>query len=109
MIGARLKELRLKSKKTQADVAKHLGISQQAYNYYENDKRIPDYIMFQKLSSLYNVPISYILGEESAPSSETNSDCNYIIEGYSDLDADDKKRVDEYVALLKLKYKNEKK
>ena len=40
-IGKKLRELRLKKNKTQAEVAKSCGISPQALNNYEQGIRIP--------------------------------------------------------------------
>lgn len=57
----RLKELRSKINYTQKDVAKYLGISQPAYANYENESRQADYDTLDKLATLFNVSIDYIL------------------------------------------------
>lgn len=59
----RLKNLRLGSKMTQQDVADKLGITRQAYGYYEseNSKREPDHESTQRLASIFNVSVDYLL------------------------------------------------
>lgn len=61
MISERLKELRVKNKKTQSDLADLLGISRQGYSKYENGKSVPDANMLNTLSDYYEVSADYIL------------------------------------------------
>ena len=65
MIGKNLKNIRLKSKKTQSDVAKVLNTSQSAYAHYENAiYLIPTSFLFS-LSKIYkNFSIDLILGRK---------------------------------------------
>lgn len=58
----KLRELRTQYGFTQAQVATHLGISQQAYANYEIGKREPDKHALIKLSELFNVSIDYLFG-----------------------------------------------
>lgn len=58
----RLKEIRLKNKRTQKDLAKFLGVSEQAIAYYEQAKREPSISTWEKLASYFNVPTSYLMG-----------------------------------------------
>ena len=62
MLHIRLRELRTNMKLTQADVAKFLKVSTQAYNFYETGKREPDNETLQKLASFFDVSIDYLLG-----------------------------------------------
>ncbi len=59
----RLKLLREEKELTQADIAKVIYVTSQAYGLYENSKRdIPtEYLI--KLSNYFNVSIDYILGK----------------------------------------------
>ena len=61
----RIKELRLKNKATQKEVAEFVGISQQAYSKYEkNDGNLPHSKNAYLLAEYFNVPIAYLLGYE---------------------------------------------
>lgn len=62
MNSNRIKELRLKQKKTQKDVANFLGITEQALSFYERGKREPKLEMWQKLADYFDVPIPYLQG-----------------------------------------------
>lgn len=57
-----LKELRLKKGMSQTAVAQALGISRQAYNFYESNKRDPDTAMVKALAEFYGVTTDYLLG-----------------------------------------------
>ncbi|KIL42629.1 helix-turn-helix domain-containing protein [Jeotgalibacillus soli] len=61
MFGERLKQLRLHKKKTQQDMAALLGISRQAYGYYENGSRQPDYNAIKLLADYFEVSIDYLI------------------------------------------------
>lgn len=60
-----LKELRIKAGVSQTTIAKELGISRQAYNYYENGKRDPDTEMLKNIANYFNVSTDYLLGREA--------------------------------------------
>ncbi|MBM4762747.1 helix-turn-helix transcriptional regulator [Bacillus sp. B15-48] len=64
----RLKKLRLDKKLTQQDVADKLGITRQAYGYYENEKskREPDHATTQKLAEMFEVTTDYLLKGSSS-------------------------------------------
>jgi transcriptional regulator with XRE-family HTH domain len=60
---SRLKKLRLEKKLTQQDVAEKLGITRQAYGYYESEKskREPDLDATKKLAEIFEVTTDYLL------------------------------------------------
>lgn len=58
----RLRELRKENKKTQAQMASRLGITQQAYATYENDKAQPPLDIAKKLADYFGVSVDYLLG-----------------------------------------------
>lgn len=60
-----LKELRIKKGMSQTDVARALGISRQAYNFYENKKRDPDTAMVKTLAEFFGVSTDYLLGRDT--------------------------------------------
>lgn len=67
-IGSYLKYLRLQKHMTQTQVARHLGISRQAYSYYERSGTIPGMELLTQLAELYDLPVdtfcTYIPNEE---------------------------------------------
>lgn len=58
----RLKELRVTKGVSQGDVAKYLGITQQAYANYERGARKPDPETITKLADYFEVTADYLLG-----------------------------------------------
>lgn len=63
MLGQRLKQLR--GKRTQADIAKKLGISRARYSHYENEFVQPDNELLQRMADLYEVTVDNLLGRET--------------------------------------------
>ncbi|PIC79402.1 transcriptional regulator [Sporosarcina sp. P18a] len=66
----RLKMLRLNKGLTQEDMAAMLGITRQAYGYYEstNNQRETDHKTTRKLANFFNVSIDYLLENTNNPS-----------------------------------------
>ena len=62
-ISTKLRELRAKFDKTQADIAKVLGISQQTYSKYEDDSKNAgiDSSVIIKLCEYYGISADYLL------------------------------------------------
>ncbi|HBA68402.1 MAG TPA: XRE family transcriptional regulator [Lachnospiraceae bacterium] len=63
-VHVKIKNLREESHLKQRQVADYLGISQQAYSYYELDKRELPSRHVVNLAKLYHVSTDYILGME---------------------------------------------
>lgn len=62
IFAQRLKELRKERKKTQTEMAKFLGITPRAYQYYEGAGRYPDMPGLIKLADFFEVSTDYLLG-----------------------------------------------
>lgn len=62
--GQFLKQTRQAHGLTQADLAKHLGITPQAVSKWERGENMPDVTFFPDLSALYNLPIDTLLTAE---------------------------------------------
>ena len=60
----RLKELRTENKLTQRDLAKAVGLSQNAINMWENNNRVPNANAVIALAKYFNVSTDYLLGLE---------------------------------------------
>lgn len=73
----RMKELR--GKRTQAAVAKQLGLTQRTYQNYEIGARQADYETLAKIAQFYKVSIEYMLGIDNNVSS-ANDYANGVVE-----------------------------
>ncbi|ONI39740.1 hypothetical protein AN639_05760 [Candidatus Epulonipiscium fishelsonii] len=62
ILGERLKHLRTERKLLQKDIAKLLKLSQSAYGFFEQGRRVPDAIILKELSGIFNISVDYILG-----------------------------------------------
>lgn len=76
MFVQRLKELRASKEISQATLADHLGVSQQAVAKWETEKATPDPYMITKISSYFSVTTDYLLGrdEDSLKTSSKSHD-----------------------------------
>lgn len=62
--STRLKELRTENKLTQRDLAKAVGLSQNAINMWENNNRVPNANAVIALAKYFHVTTDYLLGLE---------------------------------------------
>ncbi len=62
MMNNKLKELRLKVGLTQEQLAKEVGLSEQAISFYELGKRNPKIDKWQKLADFFGVSVPYLQG-----------------------------------------------
>ena len=87
-----LRQLRKAANRTQQQMASMLGITQQAYAAYENDKSSPPNDVLEKIADYFNVSIDYLLGrnEKSPPAERAQADIseNFIKE-FGDLFSDE--------------------
>ena len=60
-----LKKLRKEKGVTQSEVANFIGISQNNYSYWENEKVKIDNSSLQKLADYFGVTTDYLLGRET--------------------------------------------
>jgi Predicted transcriptional regulators len=111
--GDRLKELREECGITQKELGKILNISDRVIGYYEANDRFPkDENVLKTIADYFNVSVDYLVGRtgqrnfyremiaESRPS--YNLDVN-------DLPEEALKKVEEYIDLIRSKYKTDKK
>lgn len=68
----RLKEARRAKRMTQAEVARHMGISQNGYSNWETGARAIDAASLSALAALFGASADYLLGLD-APSAPTAS------------------------------------
>lgn len=105
----KIRELRLKNKISQSQLAKVLNITQQAVSAYEQGIREPDSSTIRTIAEYFDVSTDYLLGKtNTANRSNTENEgraCHSI--DISDLPEVAKKQVEEYVELLRLKYNSD--
>lgn len=58
----RLKDLRHEKKLSQAELAKHIGVSQRSISSWETGFRQPDYETLEKLAAFFDVSTDFLLG-----------------------------------------------
>lgn len=62
MFSSILKNLRVQYRMSQAELATHLGVTQQAVGKWERDKTSPDYTTLNKIADMFEVTTDYLLG-----------------------------------------------
>ncbi len=75
-IGIYLKEKRNTTNLTQVELSEKLGVTHQAISRWETGESVPDVIMLDKLSELYNVSIDEIVKQEVQPNTDSNKVVN---------------------------------
>lgn len=63
VIRQNLRKLRTDAGKTQLDIAKYCGKSENAVGSWEQGLSLPDLVTMVKLSRLYGVTLDYLYGE----------------------------------------------
>lgn len=106
VLGKRLKEARLKTKLTQIEAAKKLGISNGTLSGYERDYRDPDTAILERMASLYEVTTDYLLGisEQKDP---VHRDAGISDSDYDSLSAYQKEVIDFFVSREQLSFKKQ--
>lgn len=91
----RLKELRIASGKTQAELAVALDMAPSTVGMYEQGRREPDADTLAKIAQYFSVSIDYLLGQEASTNKEEYVDD--IMEMYKDLPEDKKEQVKAFI------------
>lgn len=94
--GARMLYLRKKQGKSQADVAKHIGLTVAAYQNYETGRREAGYETLSQLAGYYGVTTDYLLGREQGEPSAVEK-----LAGEFNMTALEREILDGYVKLPK--------
>lgn len=67
-LGARLKDLSARRRVSEDEIARQLGVTRRALNYYLNDERRPPYETLAHLAQLFDVSLDYLItGSHMAP------------------------------------------
>ena len=91
-MGDRLRELRLRKKLSQEEVARHIGITRSAYSHYEINNRQPIYETLIKLSVFFQVSLDYIIGGESIREEQMTADTLEVIQLFNTMNKDQRKQ-----------------
>jgi len=85
MIVSRISEIRQQKGLTQADIAKHLKVTQQTYSSYETGKRQMNFETLCMLADLFEVSTDYLLGRQDAIPSFLSEEERVIVAQYRAL------------------------
>ena len=83
----RLKLMRKVKHKTQQEIANYIGITQNAYSYWENDKVHIDNNSLSKLATYYNVSLDFLSGRKFIVTHPVSNWYNDLQEDYHNADA----------------------
>lgn len=110
MISQRIKMLREKKGLSQRELAEIVSMSQQAIAKWEMGKAEPDIKMINKLADFFDVDVNYLFGNSDFPTSPrqkdlfmTADDALRILASQNNLSERDKKELEGYVELLKIR------
>lgn len=106
--GERLKHEREKKGFNQKDFAEAIGVTPTRLNYWEKNKREPDFFNIKKIIEILECDADYLIGVSEEP--EQKEAIENGPEGYTLLNAESKKIVDNLIVqLLELQDQNNKK
>ena len=89
MLSDILKDLRRSHKLTQTELAKEMGVTQQAVGMWERNKSEPTAAMYKKLARYFGVPTDVLMcNETTAP--DLSVEETELVEDYRRLSGDDK-------------------
>ena len=80
LFSDRIKQLKLSNNKMQKDIARDIGVSLRAYQYYETDQREPTLNVLISLADYFDVSLDYLVGRSDCPDIVTkDKDGNFIV------------------------------
>lgn len=103
VLGERLKELRKEKKKTQAEMAAFLGMTEGAYRHYESGRGKPDAEKIAKLAVYFGVTSDYLLGLSDDP----HPIVTIAAHADEDLTPEAQRQIREYAELIRMKLRME--
>lgn len=104
-IGLRLKQAREYLGLSQEEAAKSAKISRSAISLIENGQRKLDSVELMNLAKLYQHPVSYFTGDESAELS--TDEVSALARNYAELSDNDKKELMQFAEFLAMRSKRE--
>ena len=64
LLGEKIKNLRIAHHMTQTELAKKLDVATSTVSYYENNMRLPSYVVLVKISRLFGITTDSLLMEK---------------------------------------------
>ena len=84
-IGKKLKDLRLRTKKTLKEQSETFGVSINSVYRWEHDLAVPRKSVLKKIADFYNVPLQWLLQENSEEESIKYHDGVHLFESNMEL------------------------
>lgn len=103
-LGDSLRNAREMKNLTQKEVAKRTGINNKTISNYENGVSMPDPVTLRTFAEIYETSVDYLLGHPLNKETGIAGECSRSID-VSDLPEEAVRQAEEYVSLLRLKYK----
>lgn len=103
-LGDSLRNAREAKNLTQKEVAKKTGIHNKTISNYENGVSSPDPNALKTFADIYETSVDYLLGRSYNQKGSNSGEGCYLL-NVADLPDEAIKQVEEYIELLKLKYK----
>jgi len=69
-LGEQIKKLRKERRLTQKQLAEHLKVDQSSVSYYEQDKKLPDIYMLNKIADFFDVTLDTLVLARNNTASE---------------------------------------
>lgn len=104
-LGDSLRNAREAKNLTQKEVSKKTGINNKTISNYENDVSSPDPNALKTFADIYETSVDYLLGRADIQKESDSLTEEYKQLNISGLPEEAIKQVEEYIELLKLKYK----
>ena len=118
MFGKNLKELRLEKNINQSEFAKIINISPSAIGMYERNQRFPDKDILIKIADYFEASVDYLLGRTTERNVHQNkakldqgvkTTAAHRININENLPNSAIEKINEYIRLVELDYKNKEK
>ena len=87
MLGQNLKDIRIKNKYNQEDIAEQLGVTKQTISNWEKGKRTPDIDSLVKLADIYQVTLDSLAG------SDKRNECIELLNIISNMNEDKRNKL----------------
>ena len=103
-LGDSLRNARETKNLTQKEVAKRTGINNKTVSNYENDVSLPDPHTLRTFADIYETSVDYLLGRRQNKEDVFAGEDKKTLD-ISDLPEEAVRQAEEYIGLLRLKYK----
>lgn len=107
----RFKQERISKGITQKSLSEILGVDRTSISKYENGKQLPEVPVLEKMANYFDVSTDYLLGKTDKRNTETKKEINattiaaHRLGDIEDLPDEAIDQLNDYIEMLKLKYK----